>query len=400
MPDPINWYTLGRVINDPTTIDEDIDAKILAHNFDPSAHGQSDEAVYNHRISTLLDHVNYSIYNIKLHPETRPIKAFVDVGGAAEFTDLNSAIEYVYALGGGRIFVKAGTYYPGTDIIIPSNVQIEGEDRDSVIFDFEGGFYGFIANGSAGAHLHNIKIENIQITNSANWENGAILLNYVDDVDILNNKLINNYYEPETSGAGIIVANCTQANIKNNYLSYSAGVIVSNGGNNIYIEDNYFTNIYLTVFYVNGATQVVFRHNFLDSNPDDMIDLAWNKIIVDGNIFNVLSSTAIVIDGHDNIITNNLFISLAEGSAGISFNGAQDNCIVSNNRFIGSFSHAIYVSTGDGNVIANNISEAAESGIIISSGGNYNSITGNVMRGCGTPISNSGTGNQLAGNVI
>jgi hypothetical protein len=400
MPDPISWYALGRDVSDPQTILEAVDEKILSHNLDPSAHGQSDEAVYNHRISTLLDHVNYSIYNIKLHPETRPIKAFVDAGGAAEFTDINSAINYVNALGGGRIFVKPGTYSMNSDVNLYSNINIEGEDRDTVIFDFNGGFYGFIASGLTNVHLHNIKIDNIQITNSSNWENGAILFSYVDDADIINTKLVNNYYEPETSGAGIILANCTQTNLKNNYLSYSAGVIVTNGGNNIYIEDNYFTNIYLTVFYVNAATQVVFRHNFLDSNPDDMMDLSWNKIIIDGNIFNVLSSTAIVINGHDNIITNNLFISLAEGSAGISFNGAQDNCIVSNNRFIGSFSHAIYVSTGDGNVIANNISESAESGIIISANGNYNSITGNVMRGCGTPISNSGTGNQLSGNVI
>jgi len=83
MPDPISWYALGRDVNDPQTILEAVDEKILAHNLDPSAHGQSDEAVYNHRISQLLDHVNYSIYNIKLHPETRPIKAFVDAGGAA-----------------------------------------------------------------------------------------------------------------------------------------------------------------------------------------------------------------------------------------------------------------------------------------------------------------------------
>jgi len=61
MPDPITWDQLVKAIGDLTTIAEEIDAKILTHNFDPSAHGQSDEAVYNHRISSSLDHVFGSV---------------------------------------------------------------------------------------------------------------------------------------------------------------------------------------------------------------------------------------------------------------------------------------------------------------------------------------------------
>jgi len=37
---------------------EAIDAKMLAHNEDPSAHGVSGEAVHTHRAAALLDHVN------------------------------------------------------------------------------------------------------------------------------------------------------------------------------------------------------------------------------------------------------------------------------------------------------------------------------------------------------
>jgi len=64
--DAISWYALGRTVSDSTTIMEEIDDKILTHNLDASAHGQSNEAVYNHRITALLDHVDGSVTLRKL----------------------------------------------------------------------------------------------------------------------------------------------------------------------------------------------------------------------------------------------------------------------------------------------------------------------------------------------
>ena len=61
MPDPITWYLLGRTVDDTQSIDEGIDAKLLTHNLDPSAHGQSGETVYEHRNDTDLDHLDGSI---------------------------------------------------------------------------------------------------------------------------------------------------------------------------------------------------------------------------------------------------------------------------------------------------------------------------------------------------
>jgi hypothetical protein len=61
MPDPITWDQLCRAIGDLETIQEAIDAAVLTHNLDASAHGQSDESVYNHRIADSLDHVFGSV---------------------------------------------------------------------------------------------------------------------------------------------------------------------------------------------------------------------------------------------------------------------------------------------------------------------------------------------------
>lgn len=65
MGDPINWYALPRTVDDPESIMEAIDEKLLSHNMDPSAHGQSDEAVYEHRNSPQLDHPEGSVGSVK-----------------------------------------------------------------------------------------------------------------------------------------------------------------------------------------------------------------------------------------------------------------------------------------------------------------------------------------------
>lgn len=136
MPDPITWYILPKNVDDLTTIEEQIDADVLVHNQDPSAHGQSAESLYEHRVKPLIDHLNYSIYNIKQAPATRVVKAFVGPAGVGEFETIQEAIDYVNLLGGGRVFIKSGTYALTDHIVMYSNVHLEGESRDSVILDF------------------------------------------------------------------------------------------------------------------------------------------------------------------------------------------------------------------------------------------------------------------------
>lgn len=61
MGDPITWYLLGRTVIDTQSILEAVDEKLLTHNLDPSAHGQTNEAVYEHRTDEEVDHPDASI---------------------------------------------------------------------------------------------------------------------------------------------------------------------------------------------------------------------------------------------------------------------------------------------------------------------------------------------------
>lgn len=60
------WENLPKSMDDSQTIETYIAGQLAIHNADNSAHGQSSEAIYNHRISSILDHLDESITLEKL----------------------------------------------------------------------------------------------------------------------------------------------------------------------------------------------------------------------------------------------------------------------------------------------------------------------------------------------
>lgn len=62
----ICWGALGKAANDSTTIDEEINAYIRAHDANVNAHGLSGYAVYIHRTDVVIDHVDYSVTTDKI----------------------------------------------------------------------------------------------------------------------------------------------------------------------------------------------------------------------------------------------------------------------------------------------------------------------------------------------
>jgi len=405
MPDPITWYALPKKVDDPTTIEEMIDAKILEHNLDPSAHSQSDEALYFHRISQVLDHVNYSIYNIKLHPETRPIKAFVDAGGAAEFSDIQSAINYVHALGGGKIFVKEGVYYPRSDIILYSNIDIEGEDNDTVIIDFENSNYQMKAVGTSIYRLRNIHLKNIQVRRCNKEGDGAILFKYCDDISVENCKFYRQGYGTWYFVFDIAVDNCNQVSIDGNYSNQSR------------------------VFcYIINSIKVSVRNNFITGNPNEGIT-GYNvdDLLIQGNFFQNVGAFAIDIDGShyaritDNqiedaetngiligdttytigVVVSDNIIKLAAGSDyGILISVNSRDCIINSNYIEGSVGYGIGLGDADRCIVSNNRITGAETGIYISSYADRTICLGNNLYDCDTKITNNGTNTELGHNII
>jgi len=215
MPDPISWYALGRTISDPTTIMEAIDQKILEHNQDPGAHGFNDEALYLHRNQYLIDHLNYSIYNIKLNPASRPIKAFVDVGGAAEFSDIQKAIDYVSSLGGGKIVIKAGVYNLNSSIYLKSNISLVGENAASTIlrFNVSSPYPGYGVKAIGDNSPYSTGTVSVNYNSKTVTGSGTAFLSNVSSGDYI--RLNGVWYEIAS------VDSDTQLTLKNKYLDFS-----------------------------------------------------------------------------------------------------------------------------------------------------------------------------------
>ena len=204
MADPITWYALGRTVVDTETIMEAVDEIILNHNLDPSAHGQENESVYEHRANEILDHVNYSIYNLKINPANRVFKAIVANGLEGDFVTIQSAIDWANLYGGGIVYIKAGTYTLTNDLILYSNIELQGEDDDTSIIDLNYSGKSILISGTSGLHKTNIRLRNLCITH-AGLEVQALFSSYADDVLIEDCKFLDNYDPAYSTGQDIVL---------------------------------------------------------------------------------------------------------------------------------------------------------------------------------------------------
>ncbi len=408
MPDPITWYALGRDVLDNQTIIEEMQAEILAHNQDVSAHGQGSEAIYNHRISELLDHVSYSIYNAKINPASRVYQAIVGDGLSGDFSGLQEAIDWTNLYGGGRILIKKGTYIIPGDITLYSNIILEGEDMDLTILDFQTLEHHIIVTGTSGTHKRNIEINNLQIKDSGIYESGAINLIYCDDCEIKNCKITGTDYSDDPIARSIIGEHCKRLKIEGNQFLNNDRGIELDYCISTFIEFNYFNEIYDIVLDFNNSPNTIFRHNNLDTNglvsSDSMMYMgsSCDNSVFDSNFFlNCRSDPFWTEVGSKVSFTNNVFTKTGAVDVALKLNDV-DRCVISGNRIYGFDSSGIYLGANSdycsitGNVVTNNGAYGVD---ITASTCNRNVVVGNVLfsNSSGT-VHDLGTSSVVANN--
>ena len=91
--------------------------------------------------------VRNTINNYSVKEESRIFEAIVDVDGRADYTSLEDAIDYVLSIGGGDIFVRAGTYTISRNIAtITKPINIIGVNSALAIIDFNSTARNFVIN--------------------------------------------------------------------------------------------------------------------------------------------------------------------------------------------------------------------------------------------------------------
>jgi len=401
--DAISWYALGRAVADPTTIDEEIDAKILTHNLDGSAHGQSNEAIFLHRAQSVLDHINYSIYNIKLQPICRPFKAICDLGGSGDFTTIQQAIDYVNLNGGGKVLVTEGTFNLGADLTLYSNIILQGSDKELTIVDFGDSWYHVKAIGTSGSHLRNIEIHDIQFKHETNNEDYTIEFTYVDDAEISRNKFEDCHDSAGNQNITIYATSCVRFLAEDNYFHQCDEPFVIDSCDFAKIQGNRFESIYACILYLMASTNCFFRENLGNNlNTSSITDgtvicnTSYSDLLIDANNLHNVNELGIWSEDGDRMtVSNNTIEGGASARGGVSVSGVTKS-VFSGNRIInmGNTGIDLYFDCNDNTITGNVINGTGGYGVDIEdSSDNRNVIVGNALYGNPSgAIHDAGTG--------
>ena len=402
MPEPYTWGTLAKGIGDPTTIDQEIDTKMAAHNAELSAHGQTSEALYTHRVAELLDHLDESIKNVKMKYPIRAFNAVVDAGGGGDYTTIQAAIDFVHGEGGGRILVTRDTYVMASNITLYENTELIGEDPDNTIIDFNNTTYNMRADSGGAADLANIRIANLQINRCRNTTEGVLYLDGVRDSTIENCYFNNNITALNNGGISanlfnttrVHVINCRfnnfyraiklgeteESNIAFNYASggYEAfiggeylvrcsiiGNTVYNGGTYFIVNENAFEDCDISHnasfagkpcrMYLGDFSWSTLSDNHLEraSGAGAGIDVSGDRVRVCQNFVSGFSTRGIDAYTDRSIYDSNICVSNGTYGLRIADSGCQYN-IVTSNQLAGNSSTSL-VDNGTGTVKANNV---------------------------------------------
>jgi parallel beta-helix repeat protein len=388
----VTWDMLAKNQTDPETVEEAVARLVAAHTAEETAHLGVGESLEEHKTDPVADHPAESVVNDKIQIVARAFTYIVDAAGDGDYTTIQAAIDAAHALGGGRIFIKNGTYVQAADITMYSNIELVGEDNDNTIIDFFGGNNSIICTGAV-----NLIFDNLNIINSYDV-NGALYLNGADNVTVRFCKFIGNYDIANSRGYAIKcggdcietlieycfftsnyndiaisegynfrVLNCTFDGTQNN------SILVSDTVYYIYIENNLFDMCGISAYTISitNGRYVVINNN--SQSSDDANGWYFNgnyslRIIsnrassggADAVGAYVTNSDKVVIVGND--FSNNTLY-------GIELISDSDNCILSNNVCM-SCTYGVYITgaTCNSNIVLGNQLASNSSGSIYDTG--------------------------------
>ena len=367
-----NWYDLAKTATDPQTIGEAIQSAIDTHNADTEAHMAGSESLDIHRTAEVVDHPAESVVNDKLRVYTRAYVAIVDPSDEEAFDTIDGAYAYAASVGGGTILITPGTHYLSSKIVLHPNINLKGTDQDDciVVTDKDSGYYFEADDTSAGDGKTNY----FNDLSFAPISDGVFLFNYSGTVPnalyiFTNCSFIGQLtYVLEISKTTTFVScyiDLAQGFTFELYESYTFdGCIFANTGN---LTDaslmpatfgngrGYFYNCKSRDEGSNGIT--LFDNSTVDEVTIQGCHLAGLKGTV------CLSVRAILVGNYFSIKSSTYF----------NYGGV--NGVVSGNSFAG----------GTGNRLR------------LSAGSSKNAVVGNYV---GTAITNSGTSNTVANNVV
>lgn len=370
-----NWFNLSKTATDPQTIGEAIAEAIDNHNADTEAHLGVDESLETHRENAVIDHPAESVVNDKLEIGARRYVAIVDPTSEENFDTIESALAYAISIGGGTIYLAPGTHYLSGAVSWPESCSIEGSSALTSIISAghtSGEYISFDFDDTDPAGR--IYFENIVFDNLAG---GAL-------------------YEESTSDQSrypIVLRGCVNLNsaalVVSRFSQYVFDSCGLNTGTTPLIYSSSRVKLQNTTVFALDLTE---NQELFTISPHTgsvlVIDIESSQILYDVDYTHDIFDGRRVVSG---VITNNIFY-------GVQLRGADFwSCFISNNN-IGLDSDDYFNQAGQQSVFIGNKFSGGTGNLLRFTGASVENVAlGNIV---GTSISDSGTGNVIANNIL
>ncbi len=290
---------------------------------------------------------------------------------------LSSALQDIKALGGGRLVLRAGTYYvKDSGIAVPSNCTLEGEGFATIIFR---------ANNSSHSTLNGI-IHNEHM-NTTTQDSNIIIRNLHTEGNTAGTI-------ERTFGSDIVLIGVTNSTVETCYIhdSSHAAIIMGNSTANINLV----------------SSRNIIRNNFIDTTYDIGVYVSNSaENLITGNIILNTRSYAVRLRrthagtfAEKNIVSNNWCYNNGNYNDGTPPDKLADGMIADNAEQSSFIGNVLYQSARHGidivacslsNIASNQIFNAGEYGIRFYQAARCNA-TGNIIFNCGQVAHNTYSG--------
>ncbi|MBI2005563.1 MAG: hypothetical protein HYS80_02255 [Candidatus Aenigmarchaeota archaeon] len=340
----------------------------------------------------------------------REYKAIVAMGAEPGiYNNIQQAIDYVNRIGGGNIFINAGTYVISSNLTMYSNIHLIGEDYNTTVFNFNSGTNIIASKGVVGTRKRNMIFENLQFKTGRAGTEGVISFQYADDCYVRNCYFTDNYDSTVKSTYDIKIDNCDRMRIFDNQSVNSFRFCVLSSDNYYWAERNYITGNYGDAWNITTSNYVFINNNFLGtsnlvSTENAMVYAVSTGVYmtVHNNQFIETSKRIIYFNGANQAFINNNFL-VSNGTADYNIYLIDSNRVTINSNFLKvAQTNAIRIDNSDmitivGNVLTDNASGTA---ILIDSNSGTVGVVGNVFHNNpGGRISNLSTGGTVDANA-
>lgn len=297
---------------------------------------------------------------------------------------IQNAIDYVNSIGGGSVFIEAGTYTISSPIILYSNIEIFGEGNGTkLISNVDGSHPNAVlsAIGSLDNELYNIFIHDLFIGNigTAVGYHG-IYCNYVGTKPTAG-LTTGSYSRYDLSSVGNSLSINVGIKIEDCYILYNlqsgiyfdivgsgcieCNIIESNGYNGILLSSTNCCSVLQNQIYNNTNVGL----NITSESEDNCV--AVNMIRNNNNDGILIDSSSANNILRDNIVVKN-------NGVGINLSSSNKN-IISSNFICNSAGNGISLSLSNNNSLSENIT-SSNGGNGISVGSSFkNSLLGNLV---------------------